>query len=121
MAGAVRHRGSQVAAGARVVLGEEGRGTFGGGSTLGGLRTPQRGGDAHAEQGMKKRGPWLFHPEGSLCLPGFATINNWGWGLEARARVLCGGGDQESFRFSGLALPGLAAGRCGGTPGSRRC
>ena len=43
------------------------------------------------------------------------------WGLEARARVLCGWGDQESFRFSGLALPGLAAGRSGGTPGSRRC
>ena len=65
----MRHRGSQVAAGAKAALGEEGRGTAGGGSTLGGLRTPQRGGDAHAEQGMKKPGP--DEPPGAHGAPGY--------------------------------------------------
>lgn len=36
--------------------------------------------------------------------PGFDTGNYGGWRLELRAPVLEGGGDKESFAFSGLAL-----------------
>ena len=72
-----------------------GGGRGGCGSAMRGPRC-ERGGDAHTEQGMRKRGsrdPRLLHLEGSPGQPGFDIGNNGGSGMETMARVLGSGGD----------------------------
>lgn len=51
----------------------------------------------------------MLHPQDLPGLPGFDVGNNGIEGLEAKARVPGGRGDEGSFRCSGLAPPGPAA------------